>query len=165
MPGLKRLGLMILILFGPGSLIYFLAKTVKNKFVELPYIGKHDYVYDDNGNVTDTIEYTLPDFKLTTVDGKVITKNSIKDKFVVITTLQNSCPDSCGVYLFHFEEIFYSKLFKNRDNYNNVVILSVLTDHDGNPVEKADDIFLKKMNEIENFDPSLWWVTTGDPKP
>ena len=51
MPGLKRLGLMILVLFGPGLLIYFIAKTVSNKFVEVPYIGEHTYTYDAEGNI------------------------------------------------------------------------------------------------------------------
>ena len=129
MPGLKRLGLMILILFGPGSLIYFLAKTVKNKFVELPYVGKHEYITNDQGEVIDTIHYTTPDFKLTTVDGKTITKNSIKDKFVVVTTLQNSCPDSCGVYLLHFDEIFYSSLPQNRIVMFNVIFSTTLNDY------------------------------------
>ena len=133
MSGLKRLGLMVLVLFGPGSVIYFLAKTVNNKFIDLPYVGQHEYVFNTDGDVTDTILYTLPDFELTTLAGKKITKNSIKEKFVVVTTLQNTCPDDCGVYFIHFQEIFYSNLVKNQESYDNVVILSILTDHDGNP--------------------------------
>jgi hypothetical protein len=165
MPGIKRLGLMILVLFGPGFIIYYLAKNVNNKFIELPYVGQHDYIYDDNGKVTDSILYTIPQFELTTLSGKKVTKNSIKDKFVVVTTLQNSCPDDCGVFLLHFEEIFYSRLFKNTDSYDNVIILSILTDHDGNPVYEASDKFIEEMKQIDGFDEDLWWITTGDPEP
>ena len=165
MPGLKRLGLMILVLFGPGSLIYFLAKTVNNKFVQLPYIGQHEYVYDDNGKKIDSTLYTLPKFEFTTLEGRKITNNSIRNKFVVITTLQNSCPDDCGVFLFHFQELFYKKLEDNQDSYDDVVILSILTDHDGNPVAEPTEKFIDEIHAIENYDKDLWWVTTGDPKP
>ena len=165
MPGLKRLGLMIIVLFGPGSLIYFLAKTVNNKFVELPYIGEHQYQYDENGNKIDSILYTLPPFELTTLEGKKITNNSIKNKFVVVTTLQNSCPDNCGTFLFHFEELFYKKLEDNQDSYDNVIILSILTDHEGKLEEQPTEKFVEEMHTIENYDKDLWWITTGDAKP
>lgn len=165
MSGLKRLGLMVLVLFGPGSVIYFLAKTVNNKFIDLPYVGQHEYVFNTDGDVTDTILYTLPDFELTTLAGKKITKNSIKDKFVVVTTLQNTCPDDCGVYFIHFQEIFYSKLVKNQESYDNVVILSILTDHDGNPEPAPTSKFIDEIQTIDDYDENLWWITTGDPKP
>ena len=165
MPGIKRLGLMILVLFGPGFIIYYLASTVNNKFIDLPYVGNHEYTYDSDGKVIDSVMYTLPDFELTTINGKKITKNSIKGKFVVITTLQNSCPDDCGVFLLHFDEIFYSKLVKNDENYDDVIILSILTDHDGNPVNEATDKFVEEMNQINDYNEDLWWITTGDPEP
>lgn len=165
MPGLKRLGLIVLVLFGPGSLIYFLAKTVNNKFVELPYVGEHEYVYNEAGDITDTILYTLPAFELTTLEGKKITQNSIKDKFVVVTTLQNTCPDDCGVYFLHFQEVFYSRLAKNRESYDNVIILSILTDHDGNADLNPSEKFVEEMHNVEDYDKDLWWITTGDPEP
>ena len=165
MPGLKRLGLIILVLFGPGSLIYFLAKNVKNKFIELPYVGEHQYIYNNKGEVVDSVMYSIPNFELTTFDGKKITKNSIKDKFVVVTTIQNSCPDTCGLYFLHFDEIFYSRLEKNQKSYNNVIILSILTDLNGNPVDKVSPKLIDELKQINNYDPNLWWVTTGDPKP
>lgn len=165
MPGLKRLGLMILVLFGPGSLIYFLAKNVENKFVELPYLGDHTYEYDANGEVTDSTLYTIPNFNLTTVGGKQITRNFVKDKFIVVTTIQNSCPDSCGMYFLHFDEIFYSRLSKNTDSYDDVIILTVLTDYDGNPVDSVSDKLMEEVNQIEGYDPNLWIIATGDAKP
>ena len=165
MPGLKRLGLLILVLFGPGSLIYFLATRFENKFKEVPYIGNHQYTYDDAGNVTDSVMYSLPNFELTRVDGKKITRNSIKDKFVVFTTIQNTCPDDCGVYFLHFDEIFYSRLSKNTDSYDNVVIISILTDHNGNPVDSISDKLIEELKQINNYNPDLWMITTGDPKP
>lgn len=165
MPGLKRLGLMILVLFGPGSLIYFLAKNVENKFVDLPYLGDHVYEYQANGNVSDSTLYTIPNFNLTTLEGKHISRNTFKDKFIVLTTIQNSCPDNCGMYFLHFDEIFYSKLSKNTDSYDDVVILTILTDHDGNPVDSISDKLIEEVKQIKGYDPNLWIIATGDPKP
>ena len=165
MPGLKRLGLMVLVLFGPGSLIYFLAKNVENKFVELPYLGEHQFEYDANGKVSDSTLYTIPNFSLTTIGGKQITRNSFKDKFLVVTTIQNSCPDNCGMYFLHFDEIFYSKLSKNTDSYDDVIVLTVLTDHDGNQVDSITDKLIEEVKQIKGYDPNLWVIATGDPKP
>lgn len=156
---------MILVLFGPGLLIYFIAKTVSNKFVDVPYLGEHTYNKDEQGNITDTTFYTIPNFELTLLNGKKITKNSIKNKFVVLTTLQNSCPDTCGMYMFHFEELFYNKLVKNQSHYSNVKIISILTDHDGNPVNQTTDKFMDEINALEQFDDNIWWIATGDPSP
>jgi cytochrome oxidase Cu insertion factor (SCO1/SenC/PrrC family) len=165
MPGLKRLGLMILVLFGPGSLIYFLAKNVDNKFVDLPYLGTHQYEYDSNGKVQDSTLYTIPNFNLTTVEGKQISRNSFKDKFIVVTTIQNTCPDDCGMYFLHFDEIFYSKLSKNTDSYDDVIILTILTDHDGNPVDSISDKLMDEVKQIKGYNPDLWIISKGDPKP
>ncbi len=172
MPGLKRIGLMILVLFGPGFLIWFLAKTVRNEFKQLPYIGEHTYVKDDNGNIVDTIYYTIPKFELERLNGKKITNHSIKNKFIVLSTIQNSCPDTCGIFMFHFVELFYKKLVKNQDNYSNVKIISILTDLDGNPVYQTTPKFLEELQEIKNevkdidgYNDDIWWVAKGDPKP
>jgi cytochrome oxidase Cu insertion factor (SCO1/SenC/PrrC family) len=165
MPGFKRLGLMILVLFGPGSLIYFLAKNVDNKFIELPYLGEHHYEYDVDGKVSDSTLYTIPNFNLTTIKGEKITRNTLKDKFLVVTTVQNSCPDDCGMYFLHYDEIFYSKLSKNTDSYDDVIVLTVLTDHDGNPVSKVSDKLIEEVKQIKGYDPNLWIIATGDPKP
>lgn len=165
MPGLKRLGLMILVLFGPGSFIYFLAKNVENKFVDLPYLGEHQYEYDADGNTVDSTLYTIPNFNLTTVDGKTVSRHTLKDKFIVVTTIQNSCPDECGMYFLHFDEIFYSRLSKNTDSYDDVVILTILTDHDGKPVDSISDKLMEEVNQIEGYNPDLWIIAKGDSKP
>jgi hypothetical protein len=171
-PGLKRLGLMILVLFGPGFLIWFLAKTVRNEFKQLPYIGEHTLIKDDNGTVIDTVYYTIPDFEFERLDGKKITKNVIKNKFVVLSTIQNTCPDSCGIYTFHFVELFYKKLLKNADNYSNVKIISILTDLDGYPVDSISPKLIDELEAIKNdvksiegYNDDVWWIVKGDPKP
>lgn len=162
MSGLKRLGLILLILLGPASFIYLIAKFFNNQFIDLPYLGKTTYVYNDNHEVVDSTLYTVPPFELQMVNGeKTITQNSIKHQFVILTTLQNSCPDTCGVYTFHFETIMYEVMKNTPSTYSNVKIISVLTDFYGNPVEPTD----KFVEFSKEYDSNLWWICKGDPSP
>ncbi|MDX1349811.1 MAG: hypothetical protein R3279_06180 [Putridiphycobacter sp.] len=161
MPGLKRLGLMILVLFGPGLLIYFFAKTLSNKFIELPYLGKYQVVDNSNGT-KDTIQYTIPPFKFTTIDGKSVTSQSTQNEFLIFTTIQNSCPDTCGVYLYHFNELFYEKVKKNKDSYNNVKFYSILTDENGRAITQPSSKLLEALSVL-NQDTSIWQIVVGEP--
>ena len=165
MPGFKRVLTILLIVLGPGIVIYILATNLRNKFVDLPYLGEWTYTYDDNGNALDSTAFVLPDFTLTKFDGTVINRDSIKDKFIVLSTIQPMCPDldSCGMSMFLFEEIFYSQLVKNQKNYYDVKVLSILTTNNGETVEQGPSFKLKE--EVANYDPNIWWMTYGDPTP
>jgi len=162
MPGLKRLGLLILVLFGPGLMIYFFAKNISNKFIQLPYIGEYKVVTNSNGE-NDTIQYQIPYFEFKTVSGKTVNTNSTSNQFLVFTTIQNSCPDTCGVYLYHFNELFYDKVQKNKDNYNNVKFYSILTDENGNSISKPSSKLLEALSLLKQ-DTSVWEIIIGDPK-
>ncbi len=160
----KRVILVMLVLLGPGAIIYFISKTVSNHFIKLPYIG-YEYQLDSNGNKVDSTAYNVPEFDLTAFDGTPITKDSIDGKFIVLTTIQNQCPDmsQCGMSIYHFNEIFFEKLVKNQENYGNVRVLSILTDVDGNPIAEPTQ---KLKDEMIPYDTTgLWWLATGDVTP
>lgn len=159
----KRLLLILLVVLGPGLIIYFISKTVSNHFVKLPYLG-YEYTVDDLGNKIDSTAYQIPNFNLTTFDGAPITKDSIQDKFIVLTTLQNNCPNpaECGLGIFLFNELFFDKLVNNQKNYGNVKVLSILTDVNGNPVDSVSE---KLREEMKPYDKSIWWMTTGQITP
>jgi len=164
MSGLKRLGLMILVLLGPASLIYLFAKTLNNKFIELPYLGQYTIELDEEGN-NDTIQYVIPDFEFKTSDGKVVNSSSTKDQFLVFTTIQNTCPDTCGLFMYHIHELFYDKLKKNRDKYDkydNVKIYSILTDVNGKSLSQPS-VKLKEALVRFEADTAIWEVLIGDP--
>lgn len=165
MPGLKRVLTILVIVLGPGIVIYILATNLKNKFVELPYLGEWTYTYDDNGKAIDSTAFVLPDFTLTKFDGTEINRDSIRDKFIVLSTIQPMCPqlDSCGLSLYLFEEIFFSKLVKNQSNYSDVKVLSVLTTVQGDSISVGPSDKLKE--EVKGYDPDIWWMTYGDPAP
>ncbi|MBD3636907.1 MAG: hypothetical protein HUJ25_06140 [Crocinitomicaceae bacterium] len=165
MPGWKRVLTILVIVLGPGLVIWYLATHLKNKFVELPYLGEWHYTYDADSTKIDSTAFVLPDFSLTRFDGAPITRDSIKDKFIVLSTLQPGCPEmeECGMSFYHFNEIFFEKLLKNRDNYSNVRVLSVLTDKNGNPI--AEGPSKKLVEEMAAYDTQFWWMTYGDPTP
>lgn len=164
MPGWKRVLTVLLIVFGPGAIIYFLAKNLKNKFVELPYVGT-TYQYADDSTIIDSTIHVVPDFELTKFDGSKITRDSIAGKFIVLTGIQQTCPelDSCGMAMYLFDEIFYSKMAKNQGNYGNVKIISILTDFEGNPSNEGP--CEKLVEEVADYDSDIWWMAYGDPNP
>ncbi|MFK8044999.1 MAG: hypothetical protein AB8B72_05865 [Crocinitomicaceae bacterium] len=161
MPGLKRLGLMILVFFGPGLIIYFFAKNINNKFIQLPFIGEYTVVENPSGE-NDTIQYRIPYFQFKTVSGEIVNSNTTANEFLIFTTIQNSCPDTCGVYLYHFNELFYDKVKKNKDNYNNVKFYSILTDENGNSINKPSSKLLEALSVLKQ-DTSVWQIVIGNP--
>lgn len=165
MPSWKRVATILLIVLGPGTVIYFLATNLKNKFVELPYLGEWTYQYDKDSVAIDSTAFIIPDFTLTKFDGSIINRDSIRDKFIVLTTLQPLCPDmdQCGMSMYHFNELFFSKLVDNQKNYGNVKVLSVLTDNEGKAIEEGPSELLRE--EMAEYDPDIWWTTYGDPTP
>ncbi|MFK8039133.1 MAG: hypothetical protein AB8B74_12635 [Crocinitomicaceae bacterium] len=162
MPGLKRLGLMILVLFGPGLLIYFFAKTLNNKFIELPYLGHQEMVKRTDGEF-DTIPYKIPAFSFKTTTGQIVDEQTTVNQFLIFSTVQNGCPDTCGLYFYHFNELFYEKVKKNKDNYNNVKFYSILTDENGNSISNPSSK-LKEALSVIGQDTSIWQVLIGDPR-
>lgn len=159
--GLKRVLLILLIFLGPGFVMWYIAHTVENHFIELPYLG-YTYTYDENGKVIDSTAYQVGDFHLTTFDGKPITSDSIENKIIIFTTIQNGCNNmhDCGLGLYHFNEIMYDKIINHPDGYSNVKVLSVLTDLNGNPDSIPSDLLKETMSQ---YNMNNWWLTTGDP--
>lgn len=165
MPGFKRVLTILIIVLGPGIVIWILASNLRNKFVELPYLGEWTYSYDEQGNATDSTAFVIPDFTLTKFDGTIINRDSLKDKFIVLSTIQPMCPelDSCGMGMFLFNELFFHKLVKNQKNYGDVRVLSILTTVDGEAIPSGPTEKLKE--EVVDYDPNIWWMAYGDPTP
>lgn len=165
MAGFKRVAIVLVIFLGPGLAILFMAKTCENHFIELPYLG-WQYTYDSSGKAVDSTAHSVPDFTLTKFDGTVINRDSIRGKFIILSTLQNTCPklDECGMGIYVFNELLFSKMVENQQmsRYGNVKVLSVLTDINGRPDSNVTQLLREQMAE---FDPDIWWMTTGDPAP
>ncbi len=163
MPGIKRVIAILLIFLGPGAIIWWMAHTIENHFIDLPYLG-WEYKYDENGRKIDSTAYKIPPFHLTSFDGTPITRDSIDNKFIILTTIQNDCEEleNCALGLYHFNEIIYSKMIDHPDSYKNVRVLSILTDKDGNPDSIPSPLLIEMMSE---YDQRFWWLAVGDPSP
>lgn len=163
MSGFKRVATVLLIFFGPGVAILFIAKTCENHFIKIPYLG-WEFTYDEQGNKIDSSAYNIPNFNLTRFDGSVINRDSIRGKFIILSTLQNECPNmaECGMGIYLFNELLFSQLVNNQKSYGNVKVLSILTDPDGRPDSLVSDVL---QEEMAAYDKNVWWQTVGDPTP
>lgn len=145
--GSFRSVLPLLLLFGPALLLIFIStRGCEHKFKKL----------DDYGKV-ETVRFT-------DVNGKEHSTDSFKDEIVLYTTIQTSCPDTCGVSVWHLDQLVYQNLRKNRKKLNRIKIISFVTDEKGNPSSNIADINFMLKDRVEGFDPNIWMVVTGDPK-
>lgn len=165
MPGWKRVLTILLIVLGPGLVIWWLATHLKNKFIELPYLGAYSYEYNEDSVIVDSTAFVLPDFTLTGFDGKVINRDSIKNKTIVLTTIQPMCPDldECGMSLYMFKEIVFQEILDNQSKFKDLRVLSILTDENGQPIPEGPSE--KLIEEMEIYDEKVWWRAYGDPTP
>ena len=137
----------ILLLFGPALILILIStRRCEHKFTEL----------DDYG--------AIPKFSFTDARGKVYTNNSFKDQIVIYTTIQPSCPDSCGITIWHLDQLIYQRLRENTKKLGHVKLVSVLTDGLGNPDKRMKDVEFMLKDRVEGFDPSIWIIVTGDAK-
>ena len=93
----------ILILLLPAFLLVFLStRGCEHKFKQLPDYGK-------------AVDYHFIDGL-----GKSYTSKDFKDKVVVITTLQQTCPDSCAISMWHIDQAIYQHIRKNKKKLKQV---------------------------------------------
>lgn len=136
-----------ILLFGPASILIFLGtRGCEHKFKEL----------DDYG--------ALSKFEFKGSDGKTYTSDDFKDKVVLVANLQTTCPENCAVSVWHIDQLIYQKIRKNKNERNVVQIISFVTDEKGNIVQ--DTRFATDMLKdlVEDYDPEVWMVASGDPK-
>ena len=137
----------LLLLFGPALILIFIStRGCEHKFKELEDYG------------------AIPRFSFTDANGKVYTNHSFKDQIVIYTTIQPSCPDSCGITIWHLDQLIYQRLRENKKRLGHVKMVSVLTDGLGNPDKRVKEVEFMLKDRVEGFDPSIWIVVSGDAK-
>lgn len=143
-PGFRKWIILTLVLFGPGILLIILSKG-KQQIQPLPVMA------------------AMNDFVLESQDGEILTLESLKGKITVVTTIQPTCPDTCGIQLNQASELIYEAIFNNREKHKDVQVISIATDTEGNPVKEYDEINFALKKYVRNFDPTIWKVCTGEP--
>lgn len=135
------------LLFGPALLLIFLGtRSCEHKFMELEDYGE------------------AKEYAFKTVEGTPVTTASLKDKVVLLSTLQLTCPDSCAVSVWHIDQLIYQKIRKNKNEKNAVQIVSVVTDGEGNPVDDIAPVIEMMEDNVEAYDPEVWTIVSGDAK-
>lgn len=137
----------LLLLFGPALfLILISTRGCEHKFK----------VLDDYG--------AIASYQLTTVDGKHLSNNDFKNKIVIYTTIQPTCPDSCGITVWHLDQLIYQQLRKNKKKLGHVKLVSIVTDGKGGKSNNIQDVQYMLKDRVEGFDSSIWFVVSGDAK-
>lgn len=137
-----------LLLFGPALLLILIStRGCEHKFKEL----------DDYGQAT---SYSFVDAK-----GKKHTAADFQGEVVIVTTLQETCPDSCAISFWHIDQSIYQHIRKNKNKkLKRVRLISYVTDGLGNPVQDLTVVQKTLEDRVEGYDPDLWLVANGDAK-
>lgn len=135
----------LLLLFGPASFLIFISsRGCEHKFVELDDMGK------------------VPNYNFVNGDGVKMNQTSFKDKVVLFTTLQVTCPNKCAVSFWHLDQLIYQHLRKNKKKLGHVKLVSFVTDGNGNPYANLNEIEYMLKDQVEKYDSSVWILANGD---
>lgn len=139
--------LAFILLFGPAILLIIMAtRGCEHKFDRLENYGSL------NG-------YSFTDFQ-----GKRYTNTDFEDKIVLIANIQETCPEECGIAFWHLDQQIYQMIRTNQKNLGHVKIITFATDADGNPVESLDYVHDLLVDNVEEYDPSIWILAKGESK-
>lgn len=135
----------LLLLFGPALLLVFIStRGCEHKFKELDDYGK------------------IPAFSFTDAYGKTYTNASFRDKIVIFTTLQPTCPTDCAISTWQIDQQLYQNMRRNPKKFAHIKLVSFVTDGKGNPSDNLDDVIYSLKNTVEDYDPSIWIIAKGD---
>lgn len=144
--GKSFLGLFLV--FTPACLlIFFATRGAQHKFERLATYG------------------TLKPFTFVDAQGKKRSSEEFKGDILLVTTLQNTCPNDCAILLYHLDKILYQEIKKNSKKLmKRVRLLSIVTDKQGQPVKDLSFIQDKLENSVTNYDPKLWIIANANPE-
>jgi len=137
--------LALFLLFGPAFLLILMStRSCEHKFKQLEDYG------------------AIPAYRFTDINGKVYTNASFKNQIVIFTTIQPSCPDSCGISTWHVDQQLFQQIRRNSKKLGHVKLVSFVTDGKGNPSDRLKDVEFMLKDRVENYDPSVWILANGD---
>lgn len=144
--GRSSVWILFMLLFGPALIIIVFSRGCTNHFKKL----------DNYGNIGD--------FELKLSDGTVLTQNDLEGHITIFTTIQNTCPDSCGIDFWFVKEHLFKRIYTNAKKLKHVRIVSIVTDTDGNPAPVDDMLMFNLKEVVKDYDPRFWKIAEGDPK-
>jgi len=126
----------------------------KNNKAEFPVLGRKQYVEKvvDGKTVTDTVEHTIPDYKLVNQDSNWVTPKTFEGKVYVADFFFTSCPTICPTMKKEMLRIY--EAYKNNDE---VGIISHTIDPEYDTVA-----LLKDFAERLDVKAPKWNFVTGE---
>jgi cytochrome oxidase Cu insertion factor (SCO1/SenC/PrrC family) len=104
-------------------------------------------------------------FAFIDADNKIRNSSEFKNDILLITTIQNDCPNACAISLWHLNQLIYQHIRKNaHKQMKQVRIISFLTDGKGEPLKNLNEIKLALNDLAEGYDPNLWILANGNPR-
>ncbi len=137
-----------LLLFGPALfLILISTRGCEHKFKTLEDFG------------------LAKNYQFTDSRGKVFTQENFKGEIVIVTVLQSSCPYDCSLSFWALNHHIYQHIRKNnRKKMKQVKLISFITDGKGNQVSDLETVRKSIENNVEEYNPDIWYIGTGDVK-
>ena len=144
--GRRKVIFAFLLLFGPASLLIFIStKGCEHKFKTL----------DDFGPAID--------YKFTDSRGKKFTSKDFEGDIVLISTIQERCPDSCAVAFWQLDQAIYQYIRKNNKKImKRVRIISFATDGQGKPLNDLSLLSQFMKDNVEGYNPDIWMIAKGN---
>jgi cytochrome oxidase Cu insertion factor (SCO1/SenC/PrrC family) len=102
-------------------------------------------------------------FTFVDADNKTRTLSEFKNDILLITTIQNECPNACAISLWHLNQLIYQHIRKNsHKKMKQVRIISFVTDGKGNPLKNLNEVKASIKDLAEGYDPKLWIIANGN---
>jgi cytochrome oxidase Cu insertion factor (SCO1/SenC/PrrC family) len=138
--------LAILLVFGPAMLLVFIGtRGCEHKFEKLEDYGA-------------AAPYSFFD-----INGKQRTYKEFENCIVIVSTIQESCPDTCAISFWHVDQLLYQHIRKNKSKkLKQVKLISFVTDGKGNPVKDLSYTANILKERVEGYDPEIWILANGD---
>ncbi|MGJ3236075.1 SCO family protein [Marivirga sp.] len=126
----------------------------KNKKAEFPVLGRKQYVEKvvDGQTVTDTVDHTIPDYKLVNQDSNWVTPETFEGKVYVADFFFTSCPTICPTMKKEMLRVY--EAYKDNDE---VGIISHTIDPEYDTVA-----LLKDFAEKLDVQAPKWHFVTGE---
>lgn len=126
----------------------------KNKKAEFPVLGRKQYVEKivDGKTVTDTVDHTIPDYKLVNQDSNWVTPETFEGKVYVADFFFTSCPTICPTMKKEMLRVY--EAYKDHDE---VGIISHTIDPEYDTVA-----LLKDFAEKLDVEAPKWNFVTGE---
>ncbi|MDX2362540.1 MAG: hypothetical protein QNK23_17160 [Crocinitomicaceae bacterium] len=145
--GLAKKILLTIILFGPAFILALIGlQRCEHVFTEL----------DDYG--------PAPNYSFTSSEGVEMTQDDFDGNIVLMTVLQPLCPDSCSLSFWHVDQDLYQRIRKNKKKLGAVRMISYVVDYEGNPIEDVSAIRDMMYDQVQHYDPNIWYIASGDYK-